>query len=103
MAQLHSQTKEQREAVRQLLHMVLVRDMGTFNPESFKTWVKEFDGRFRKVGLTLQFAIYDRVVNFTIREIRSRRVVYRFAASTHVLFDDRDVVMAIDEMVVRKW
>jgi hypothetical protein len=30
---MHSFSKEQREAVRQLLHTVLMRDMGTFGPD----------------------------------------------------------------------
>jgi hypothetical protein len=97
MIQMHSRSKEQREAVRQLVHSVLTRDMGTFNPERFKEWVKDVDARFRRVGLTLLFTIRDRSVNFTIKEIRSRRTAYKFAASTHVPFEDRDVVMSVEE------
>ena len=95
---MHSRPKEQREAVRQLVHMVLTRDMGTFNPERFKEWVKDIDARFRKVGLTLLFTIHDRSVSFIIKEIRSRRTAYKFTASTHVPFDDRDVVMKVEEL-----
>ena len=71
MILMHSRPKEQREAVRQLVHMVLTRDMGTFNPERFKEWIKE---------------------------IRSSRTAYKFTASTHVPFDDRDVVMKVEEL-----
>jgi hypothetical protein len=97
MMLMHSRPKEQREAVRNLVHSVLTRDMGTFNAERFKDWVKDIDARFRKVGLTLIFEIRSRTVHFTIREIRSRRTAFKFAASTHVPFDDRDVVMSVDD------
>jgi hypothetical protein len=97
MIQMHSRPKEQREAIRQLVHSVLTRDMATFNPERFKEWIREIDARFRKVGLTLHFTIRDRSVHFTIKEIRSRRTAYKFTASTHVPFEDRDVVMAVEE------
>jgi hypothetical protein len=98
MILMHSRPKEQREAIRQLVHSVLTREMSTFNPERFKDWVKDMDARFRKVGLTLQFNIRDRTVHFTIKEIRSRRTAYKFAASTHVPFEDRDVVMTVEEL-----
>lgn len=94
---MHSRPKEQREAIRQLVHSVLTRDMGTFNAERFKEWIKEVDARFRKVGLMLLFTIRERAVNFTIKEIRSRRTAFKFTASTHVPFDDRDVVMTVEE------
>ena len=81
---MHSRPKEQREAVRNLVHSVLTRDMGTFNPERFKDWIKDIDARFRKVGLTLLFEIRSRTVHFTIKEIRSGRTAYKFHASTHV-------------------
>ena len=97
MIQIHSRPKAQREAIRQLVHAVLTRDLGTFNPERFKDWIKEMDGRFRKVALTLQFVIRDRSVSFTIKEIRSRRMAYKFTASTHVPFDDRDIIISVDE------
>lgn len=93
---MHSRPKEQREAVRQLVHSVLTRDMGSFNPERFKDWIKDIDARFRKVGLTLVFVINQRAVHFTIKEIRTHRTAYKFAASTHVPFDDRDVVMTLE-------
>jgi hypothetical protein len=96
MILMHSRPKEQREAIRQLVHSVLTRDMATFNPERFKEWIKEIDARFRKVGLTLLFTIRERSVDFTIKEIRSRRTAFKFAASSHVPFDDRDVVMSVD-------
>jgi hypothetical protein len=97
MILMHSRPKEQREAVRNLVHQVLTRDMGTFNPERFKDWIKDVDARFRKVGLTLGFEIRSRSVHFTIKEIRSGRTVYKFMASTHVPFEDRDVVMSVED------
>jgi hypothetical protein len=98
MILMHSRPKEQREAVRNLVQTVLTRDMGTFNPERFKDWIKDIDARFRKVGLTLLFEIRSRSVHFTIKEIRSGRTAYKFAASTRVPFDDRDVVMSVEEL-----
>ena len=97
MIQMHSRPKEQREAIRQLVHAVLTRDMATFNPERFKEWIKDVDAKFRRVGLTLLFTIQDRSVNFTIKEIRSRRTAYKFTASTHVPFENRDVIMTVEE------
>ena len=94
---MHSRPKEQREAIRQLVHSVLTRDMATFNPERFKDWIRDIDARFRKVGLSLIFAIRQRTVHFTIKEIRSRRTAYKFTASTHVPFEDRDVIMTVEE------
>src|SRR5881398_3702369 len=90
MIQMHSRPKEQREAIRNLVHLVLTRDMGTFNPERFKDWIRDMDARFRKVGLTLQFDIRMRTVHFTIKEIRTSRVAFKFSASSHVPFEDRD-------------
>jgi len=98
MLLMHSLPKEQREAVRNLVHLVLTRNMETFNPDRFKDWIKETDARFRKVGLTLLFDIRSRTVHFTIKEIRSRRTVFKFPASTRVPFDDRDVVMSVDDI-----
>jgi hypothetical protein len=94
---MHSLPKEQREAVRNLVQTVLTRDMGTFNPERFKDWIKEIDARFRKVGLTLQFEIRSRTVHFTIKEIRSARTAFKFTSSTHVPFEERDVVMSVED------
>lgn len=96
---MHSYSKEQREAVRQLLHTVLMRDMGTFTPDTFKTWVKEVDAKFRKVALTLRFQLSNRVVNFTIKEVRSGRTAFRFTSSTRVRFEDREVVISADELL----
>jgi hypothetical protein len=101
MILMHSRPKEQREAVRHLVHSVLTRDMGTFNPERFKDWIKEVDGRFRKVGLMLLFEIRSRSVHFTIKEIRSGRTAFKFTASTHVPFDDREVVMSVEEFATK--
>ena len=94
---MHSRPKEQREAVRNLVHLVLIRDMGTFNPERFKDWIKDIDARFRKVGLTLSFEIRSRTGHFTIKESRSGRTAFNFSASTRVQFDDRDVVMSVED------
>ncbi len=90
---LHSRSKEQREAVRQLIYLVLTRDMATFNPDRFKHWIKETDSKFRKVGLMLKFEIRDRFVYFRIKEIRNGRIIYQFDSSTRVGFDERDVVL----------
>ena len=96
---MHSYSKEQREAVRHLLHAVLMRDMGTFTPERFKEWIKEMDAKFRKVALNLQFQLSNRTVNFTIKEMRSGRTAFRFSSSTRVRFDDREVVMSADDLL----
>jgi hypothetical protein len=98
---MHSISKEQREAVRQLLHIVILRDMGSFTPERFRDWIKEYDSRFRKVGLTLQFRIHDRSVHFTIKEIRAKRTVYQFTSSSRVPFEERDVPSVED--LARNW
>ena len=95
MQGLHSVTKGEREVIRQLVHTVLIRDMSSFNPDRFKEWIKGMDRNFRKVALTLTFRITDRVVHFAIKEVRSRRTIFQFAASTHVHFDDRDVIMEV--------
>lgn len=97
MIQMHSRPKEQREAIRNLVKLVLVRDMGAFTPERFKDWIKDMDARFRKTGLTLAFEIRTRTVHFTIKEIRTSRTAFRFAASSHVQFEDRDVVMSVED------
>jgi hypothetical protein len=97
MILMHSRPKEQREAIRQLVHSVLTREMSTFNPERFKEWIKDVDAKFRRTGLTMLFTIRERSVSFTIKEIRSRRTAYKFTASTHVPFEDRDVVMTVEE------
>ena len=96
---MHSYTKEQREAVRHLLHTVLMRDMGSFTPERFKEWIKEMDAKFRKVALCLAFHLHNRSVSFTIKEIRSGRTAFRFTSATRVRFDDREVVMSADELL----
>jgi hypothetical protein len=101
MQGMHSATKGEREVVRQLVHSVLVRDMSTFNPERFKEWIKGMDQNFRKVALTLTFRIHDRVVHFAVKEIRSRRTIFQFQASTCVQFDDSDVVMQVENYVAR--
>jgi hypothetical protein len=97
MIQLHSRPKEQREAIRNLVHLVLIRDMGSFNPDRFKDWIKDTDARFRKVGLKLLFEIRSRCVHFTIKEVRTSRTAFNFTASTRVPFDDRDVMMTVED------
>lgn len=56
------------------------------------------DAKFRKVALTLSFRLNDRTVHFTIKELRTGRASFQFAASTRVQFEDRDVVMAVEDM-----
>ncbi len=97
MRTLHSASKEQREAVRQLLHTVLIRDMGTFTTENFKTWVQNLDAQFRKCSLMLRFEIRMGLVSFSVKEIRTGRPLYQFASSTRVRFDDDAVVVSYDE------
>ncbi len=94
---MHSYSKEQREAVRQLVHLVLIRDMATFTPQQFKEWIKETDTKFRKVALTLAFRLNDRTVHFSIKELRTGRVAFQFGASTRVRFDDGEVVMTVED------
>ena len=98
MSSMHSFSKGQREVVSDLLRKVLVSDMGNFNPERFKDWVKNTDTQFRKMGLTLQFQIHDRTVHFTVKELRTGRRLYQFATSTRVRFDDGDVIMSYEEI-----
>ncbi len=98
MFMMHSAPKEQRETVRNLLRMVMIRDMGTFNPDRFKDWVRNLDKEFRKIGLTLRFEIKNRVVHFSIKEIKVGRIVFRFPSSTRLPFDGREVVMSYEEM-----
>ena len=93
MIGLHTATKGQREVIRQLVHAVMLRDMGNFNPERFKEWIKTTDANFRKMAMTLTFKIHDREVHFAIKEVRTGRTVYHFTSSTRVRFEERDVVM----------
>lgn len=98
MTGMHSHTKEQREAVRQLLHTILTRDMSTFNPLRFRDWVKDLDRRFRKVGLTVGFTISaSRTITFTVKDVRTRRTAFSFPASTRPPFDEREVAGPISE------
>ena len=103
MTGLHSATKGQREVIRQLVHSVMLRDMGTFTPERFREWIKTTDASFRKMAMTLTFKIHDREVHFAIKEIRTGRTVYHFTSSTHVRFEDRDVVMDYDKIAAIKF
>jgi hypothetical protein len=95
---LHSRSKEQREAVRQLVYLVLTRDMSTFTADRFKYWIKETDAKFRKISLTLKFEIRDRFVYFRVKEIRNGRIIFQFESSTRVPFDERDVVLSYEEL-----
>jgi hypothetical protein len=99
---MHSYSKEQREAIRNLLHTVLMRDMGSFSPERFKDWIKDMDARFRKVAMSLIFHLNNRSVQFTIKELRTGRTAFRFTSSSRVRFDDRDVVMSTDQVLGAK-
>src|SRR3954467_13116960 len=99
MASMHSLRKEEREAVRDLIHTILIRDLGGFNPERFKEWVKHLDGQFLKVAMILRFEIHSRAVTFTIKEKRTGRALFLFSSSTHVRFVDGDVVMCFEELV----
>ena len=101
MAAIHFLTKGQREVVNELVRKLLVADMGNFTPERFKDWVKSLDNQFRKMALLLQFEIRDRVVHFTVKELRSGRRVYQFGTSTRVRFDSTDVVMSVEEITRR--
>lgn len=103
MTGLHSITKGQREVIRQLVHSVLVRDMGSLSPQRFKEWIKATDANFRKAALTLKFRIHDRIVHFEIKEIRTGRTAFRFSSSTHVSFNDNEVVMSVEEFVKRSF
>jgi hypothetical protein len=96
MQGMHSASKGQREVVRQLVHSVVLRDMGSFNPQRFKDWIKQTDTCFRKFSLTLTFRIHDREVDFAVKELRTGRTIYQFSSSTRVRFDDRDVVISAD-------
>ncbi len=98
---MHNASKEQREAVRQLVHTVIVSDMGNFNPERFKDWIKQMDAKFRKVAMTLSFTIRSRRVTFMIKELRTKRTAFQFAASTSVAFEDRDVITEPESLVSR--
>ena len=98
---MHSLTKGQREVVNDLVRKLLVCDMGNFNPDRFKDWVKNLDNQFRKMGLALQFEIRDRTVYFTVKELRTGRRIYHFATSTQVRFDDSDVIMSYEEITQR--
>ena len=98
---MHSYTKDQREVVSDLVRKVIVCDLGNFTPDRFKDWIKNFDNQFRKRGLTLRFEIRQRTVHFTIRELRTGRRVFHFSASTHVRFDDSDVIMSLDDVMRR--
>ena len=101
MSAIHSLSKGQREAVSDLVRKVLVCDMGNFTPDRFKNWVKNLDGQFVKMGLTLRFEIHDRAVHFTVKELRTGRRVYHFVTSTRVRFDSNEVILSYEEITRR--
>ena len=103
MMGMHSASKGQREVVRQLVHSVVLRDMGTFNAERFKDWYKQTDAKFRKVALTLSFRIHDREVDFAVKEVRTGRTVFHFTSATRVRFEDRDVVIPVEAAASTTW
>jgi hypothetical protein len=84
----------QREIARQLVHTLLTCDIGSFDPERFKTWIKEMDACFRKAGLTLSFEPHHRSVRFTIREISGGTLAFRFTLPIRLRFDDKELVAA---------
>ena len=96
---MHSFTKEQREAVRQLVQTVIVCDLGNFNPERFMEWAKQIDARFRKVAMMMTYSINDRKVRFYIKEVRARRTVFQFTASTNVHFEDHEVTPPVEAIL----
>lgn len=98
MTGLHSLSKGQREVVNDLVRKVLLCDMGNFTAERFKDWIKNLDNQFRKMGMTLRFEIRNRSVYFTMKELRTGRRAYHFSSSTHVRFDDNDVIMSYEDI-----
>jgi hypothetical protein len=101
MGAMHSYSKDQREVVSDLVRKVIVTDMGNFTPDRFKDWTKNLDNQFRKRGLTLRFEIRQRTVHFAVKELRTGRRAFQFAASTRVRFDDRDIVMPMEDLTRR--
>ena|SRR5438105_2992058 len=101
MSATHSLSKGQREVVHELVRRLLICDMGSFNPERFKDWVKNLDNQFRRMGLALQFEIRDRTVYFTVKELRTGRRIYHFATSTRVPFEAGEVIMSYEELTRR--
>lgn len=98
---MHSLKKEQREAVRDLVHNVMLRDLGTFVPERFKDWIKYTDAQFQRVGMMLRFEIHDRQVTFTVKDKRTGRLLFRFVSATRVRFDEREVVFSYEDAAVK--
>ncbi len=70
---------------------MIISELGNFSPERFSEWIRQMDGKFRKVSMGLAFQISSRRVSFTIKELRSGRRVYQFKSSTSVRFEDGDV------------
>jgi hypothetical protein len=101
MGAMHSYSKDQREVVNDLVRKVILTDMGNFTPDRFRDWTKNLDNQFRKRGLSLRFEIRQRTVHFTVRELRTGRRAFQFSASTHVRFEDRDVVMPMEDLTRR--
>lgn len=101
MGAMHSYSKDQREVVNDLVRKVIVTDMGNFTPERFRDWTKNLDNQFRKRGLSLRFEIRQRTVHFSVKELRTGRRAFQFSASTRVRFDDRDVIMPMEDLAQR--
>jgi hypothetical protein len=51
------------------------------------------------VALTMAYQLTNRTVQYTIKEIRSRRTAIRITSTTRVRIDDRDVIMSTDELL----
>ena len=54
---------------------MIISELGNFSPERFSEWIRQMDGKFRKVSMGLAFEISSRRVSFTIKELRSGRHV----------------------------
>ncbi len=93
---MHSASKEQREAVRQLVQAVIICDLSSMTADRFRNWIQHLDSKFAKVAMKLLFRIEKRRVTFSIKEIRTRRIVYHFAASTSVSFEESEVIRPAD-------
>lgn len=53
--------EQEREVVRQLLHKLIVTDLGSFHPDTFKSWIKRMDEPFRKIRLTMRLTINEQI------------------------------------------
>ena len=69
------------------------RDMSSFTPDLFMSWVNRTNARLGMVGFHLSFEIRSCEPHFAIREITSGRAVLCFAGSTRLPFDQGAVEM----------